>query len=695
MRVLFLAPQSFFEVRGTPLAVLAMVRALRELGHEVDLLTYPQVEDVDVPGLRHRRSLRLPVGRVKAGPSLAKLLLHGPFMLQAYWRRAIGRHDVIHPDPAGVDNVLPSTTRWKPQRSDGPMVVEFSGPDDLDLTIPGMLEIQPPAPAPPMTLTGLIQMVTSGCGAGTGQRCYRLMWPGPWTYTDGGLQKRLPAGNYSVVVKAMAGNTSPPRPVESAPYDKVSLVEVKSMQLAQCGSAGLPSCQDGGARMDSNPQLGGGKAAFSDATQPGGDYRRTVLIKAELEPNLGPDAGQVTVHFRSIDVDDPSAQAAGSPIDDDTVATTSADNRNETATLVTSAPASPDQGGAAITYFKVSTQQGNNYRLAASTHEPWLAGINGVVSSQTGDVTHSSGETLTQGIQVSQMLTVWRTLHLELSRFDPSPRTQRDLQYNGTWTNLSRRRLEDASAPFCSIVIDGLQDHTTRNGWEGADVNPFSSAGQGFRVERNDPRRLSTRSGDMCSVVPADFCRNTPPDPADRSYYLRDDKLSSLVDTGQDVSLLESILETAYVGLEALPSPDLAWDRNLTALELSRLQGALPNSAPYWSVLFALGFDPETPKDYDPTDDGSNRPNAPIVGRCAPRASQSVSVAYLEAIRDYIATASAACIRPTVAFGDFYRGTTAHEVLHALSLGHDGDTTGGIMCSAIKIFASQPNRNAI
>ncbi len=96
MRILFLAPQPFFEVRGTPLAVLAMVRALTELGHGVDLLTYPQGEDVDIPDLRHRRSLRLPVGRVKAGPSLAKLLLDIPFMLQAYWRMATGRYDVVH-----------------------------------------------------------------------------------------------------------------------------------------------------------------------------------------------------------------------------------------------------------------------------------------------------------------------------------------------------------------------------------------------------------------------------------------------------------------------------------------------------------------------------------------------------------------------------------------------------------------------
>ena len=83
-------------MRGTPLAVLAMARALVALGHRVDLLTYPQGEAVDVAGLVHRRSLRLPVGRVKAGPSLAKLLLDVPFMAEAAWRMARGRYDVVH-----------------------------------------------------------------------------------------------------------------------------------------------------------------------------------------------------------------------------------------------------------------------------------------------------------------------------------------------------------------------------------------------------------------------------------------------------------------------------------------------------------------------------------------------------------------------------------------------------------------------
>ena len=96
MRILFLAPQPFFEVRGTPLAVLHLVRALGALGHKVDLLTFPQGEAAPVEGVRHLRSFPLPVGRVKAGASLAKMVLDVPFVAEAVLRLVFGRYDVVH-----------------------------------------------------------------------------------------------------------------------------------------------------------------------------------------------------------------------------------------------------------------------------------------------------------------------------------------------------------------------------------------------------------------------------------------------------------------------------------------------------------------------------------------------------------------------------------------------------------------------
>lgn len=95
LRILFLAPQPFFEVRGTPLAVLHLTRTLAGLGHRVDLLTFPQGEQVQLEGVRHIRSLGLPVGRVKAGPSLAKMALDVPFVAEAVARLALGGYDVV------------------------------------------------------------------------------------------------------------------------------------------------------------------------------------------------------------------------------------------------------------------------------------------------------------------------------------------------------------------------------------------------------------------------------------------------------------------------------------------------------------------------------------------------------------------------------------------------------------------------
>jgi glycosyltransferase involved in cell wall biosynthesis len=139
LRILFLAPQPFFEVRGTPLAVKAMVRTLAELGHEVDLLTFPQGDPVALPGVRHRRSLPLPVGHVRAGASLAKLALDVPFMLEAYWRMATGRYDVVHAVEEAAHLAAP-WARWLGL----PLVM------DVDSSIPDQLRYSGFAPQGPL-----------------------------------------------------------------------------------------------------------------------------------------------------------------------------------------------------------------------------------------------------------------------------------------------------------------------------------------------------------------------------------------------------------------------------------------------------------------------------------------------------------------------------------------------------------------
>ncbi len=96
MRVLFLAPQPFHEVRGTPLAVAALTRTLGELGHDVDLLTFPQGEAWSAPRVRHMRSARLSGGRIRPGFSLAKAAQDIPFAWFAARLARSGAYDVVH-----------------------------------------------------------------------------------------------------------------------------------------------------------------------------------------------------------------------------------------------------------------------------------------------------------------------------------------------------------------------------------------------------------------------------------------------------------------------------------------------------------------------------------------------------------------------------------------------------------------------
>jgi glycosyltransferase involved in cell wall biosynthesis len=102
MRILMIAPEPFFEPRGTPFSEFHRIRALTDLGHEVDLVTYPFGKDVAMPGLRVFRSLRPPFVRgVKIGPSFAKLPLDALLSLTALRRALSGSYDAIHSHEEG------------------------------------------------------------------------------------------------------------------------------------------------------------------------------------------------------------------------------------------------------------------------------------------------------------------------------------------------------------------------------------------------------------------------------------------------------------------------------------------------------------------------------------------------------------------------------------------------------------------
>jgi glycosyltransferase involved in cell wall biosynthesis len=97
MKILFLAPQPFFSERGTPIAVRFAVESLARQGHQVDLLTFHEGEDVPLPGVNHLR-IRQPgrITNIPIGFSGKKLVCDLWMAVTAMQLLRSGRYDVVH-----------------------------------------------------------------------------------------------------------------------------------------------------------------------------------------------------------------------------------------------------------------------------------------------------------------------------------------------------------------------------------------------------------------------------------------------------------------------------------------------------------------------------------------------------------------------------------------------------------------------
>jgi glycosyltransferase involved in cell wall biosynthesis len=103
MRILMIAPEPFFEPRGTPFSEYHRIRALLDLGHTVDLVTYPFGSDVSLAGLRIFRAARPPfIRHVRIGPSPAKVFLDMTLTVTALNRARQERYDAVHSHEEGA-----------------------------------------------------------------------------------------------------------------------------------------------------------------------------------------------------------------------------------------------------------------------------------------------------------------------------------------------------------------------------------------------------------------------------------------------------------------------------------------------------------------------------------------------------------------------------------------------------------------
>ncbi len=92
MNILLLAPQPFYQERGTPIAVRLLARTLGEMGHVVHLLVFAEGDEVTIPGVTIHRHIALPgMSNIKPGFSLKKLVCD--FLMSVKCVQLVRKHD--------------------------------------------------------------------------------------------------------------------------------------------------------------------------------------------------------------------------------------------------------------------------------------------------------------------------------------------------------------------------------------------------------------------------------------------------------------------------------------------------------------------------------------------------------------------------------------------------------------------------
>lgn len=235
--------------------------------------------------------------------------------------------------------------------------------------------------------------------------------------------------------------------------------------------------------LDNNPNAGGGQRIFPDKqTAVDTVNRRRVRVRATLSS----PSPNVPIFFRSFDVDDPSSNAG--PVDAN--GANGNDNRGmPQAGTLSAASAQTDASGAAQVELTVTMQPGDNFRVAAACNSTYLGGV--VVNGT--DLRDGSGNTLpTQRANVTNMLTVWRRVHVEMDSMGlvagnqvtgTIRRARPDTTANTTQLSI-RQRLENARFQGGLVTIDGVGDFPVIDNTRGTITIPgvFQSAAMAGRT---------------------------------------------------------------------------------------------------------------------------------------------------------------------------------------------------------------------
>jgi hypothetical protein len=169
----------------------------------------------------------------------------------------------------------------------------------------------------------------------------------------------------------------------------------------------------------------GGQRLFPDRPTPGDTTDYTLVhVSAQVTPAVS----NAVVWFRAFDVDDASPGATNAPLDrtDTPLYAAGGDNRGSNdwrfvASGTDLVSTNTDASGWATAVLRVSRQPGDNFRVAASCDAATLAALQVTNSTQAAYVTPTNsvpGFGAVEGA-LTDLLTVWRRLHIEVDSMGP------------------------------------------------------------------------------------------------------------------------------------------------------------------------------------------------------------------------------------------------------------------------------------
>jgi hypothetical protein len=311
-------------------------------------------------------------------------------------------------------------------------------------------------------------------------------------------------GNYRVTFTAKANRDCPPP-------DRVLVATVVVPDVTVLEWQALP----GNIALDVCPN-NGDKRIFPGKQTPG-DGAAADRRKVHLKATLNPVVQGCTVHFRTWDVDDPFDQNhPGMPnvqlIDNNA---TGPDNRPTPEGPVPLVGTTDAQGEATVT-FTVSMQPGNNY----------LAGASGIIDAiNAATQVDADANNAPPRVRFTEMLTVWRKLHVETDSMAAVTGNKIDTAFTGIVgsgtalteinglsslddqsANLDKTppgngRFEDGALAIGGGPVPITISPVTANGSNRVVFPSMSIAGLPFSAEDNDDFWNGTMSGTITEVV--------------------------------------------------------------------------------------------------------------------------------------------------------------------------------------------------